>query len=54
VIEDRSAVSKYVDGHQIASISSYTFGYVGLFTWSGENVDSADVTFDDYVITSLE
>jgi serine/threonine protein kinase len=46
----------YVDGQQIASVSdsSYTSGYVGLFTWSGENVESADVTFDDYVVTSLE
>jgi serine/threonine protein kinase len=46
----------YVDGQQIASVSdsSYTSGYVGLFAWSGENVESADVTFDDYLITSLE
>jgi hypothetical protein len=46
----------YVDGQQIASVSdsSYTSGYVGLFTWSGENVTNADVTFDDYLITSLE
>lgn len=45
----------YVDGNQIASVSdtSYANGGVGLFTWSGENVNSADVTFDDFVMTKL-
>jgi hypothetical protein len=45
----------YVDGQQIASVSdtTYTSGGVGLFTWSGENVASADVTFDDFVMTKL-
>ena len=49
-------ITLYVDGKQVASVSdsSYTSGYVGLFAWSGENVDAADVTFDDYVIRSLE
>ena len=46
----------YVDGQQIDSISdnTYTSGYVGLFTWSGENVASADVSFDDFLVRSLE
>ena len=46
----------YVDGKQIASVSDNTYGSgrVGLFIWSGENVSSADVTFDDYLLTSLE
>jgi hypothetical protein len=46
----------YVDGHQIASVSdsTYTNGGVGLFTWSGENADSTDVSFDDFVLTSME
>ena len=46
----------YVNGQQIdsASDSTYTTGHVGLFTWSGEQVNSADVTFDDFLVTSLE
>jgi len=46
----------YVDGKQIASVSDNTYGSgrVGLFIWSGENVSSADVTFDDFLLTSLE
>lgn len=45
-----------VDGKQIASVSDNTYGSgrVGLFIWSGEKVSSADVTFDDFLITSLE
>lgn len=45
----------YVDGQQIASVSdsTYTSGGVGLFTWSGQDVASADVTFDDFVMTKL-
>ena len=46
----------YVDGKQIASISDNTYGsgHAGLFIWSGQKVSSADVTFDDFLITSLE
>ena len=46
----------YVGGKQIASVSDNTYGSgrVGLFIWSGEKVASADVTFDDFLITSLE
>ena len=46
----------YVDGQQIASASDsdYTSGYVGAFTWSGESASAADVTFDDFLVTSLE
>ena len=46
----------YVDGQLIDSVSTdtYTDGVSGVFTWSGENVDSADVTFDDFVIKSLK
>jgi hypothetical protein len=45
----------YVDGKQIVSVSdsTYTRGGVGLFTWSGEDAASADVTFDDFVMTKL-
>ena len=46
----------YVNGQQIVSVSdtTYSIGNVGLFTWSGEDVASADVTFDDFLVTSLE
>jgi hypothetical protein len=27
---------------------------VGLFTWSGNKATSADVNFDDFLLTSLE
>ena len=45
----------YVNGQQIASASDSTHGPggIGLFTWSGEKVSSANVTFDDFVMTSL-
>ncbi len=46
----------YVDGQFIDSVSdsSYTSGGVGLFVWSGFEATSADVTFDDFLVTSLE
>ncbi len=46
----------YVDGKQIASVndSTYSTGHVGLFAWSGENTASADVSFDDFLMTSLK
>jgi len=45
----------YVDGKQIDSVSdtTYTTGGVALFAWSGEKASSADVTFDDFVMTKL-
>jgi serine/threonine protein kinase len=46
----------YVDGQQIASVSdnTYSSGRVGLFIWSGETVTSSVVTYDDFLIQSLE
>jgi serine/threonine protein kinase len=46
----------YVDGKKIASAkdSTYSSGHIGLFAWSGENVSSGDVSFDDFVLTSVE
>jgi hypothetical protein len=46
----------YVDGQQIASVSdnTYTSGSIGLFIWSGENASSGDMTFDDFLVRSLE
>lgn len=45
----------YVDGQQIASVSDSTYvnGGVGVLTWSGEEATSADVTFDDFVMTKM-
>jgi hypothetical protein len=45
----------YVDGQQVASVAdtSYTIGGVALFVWSGEDVASANVTFDDFVMREL-
>ncbi len=46
----------YVDGQQIDSVTdaSYTTGRVGLITWSGDEAPSADVVFDDFVVTPLQ
>lgn len=46
----------YVDGQQIDSVqdSTYTSGGVGLQIWSGPEINSVDVTFDDFVVTALE
>lgn len=45
----------YVDGQQIASAadSTYLSGGVALFTHSGEEVNSANVSFDDLLVTQL-
>jgi len=46
----------YVDGQLIDSVSdsTYTSGIVGLVIWSGENASSADISFDDFTVTSLK
>lgn len=53
---DNGRLTLYVDGKQIASVSDNTYGTgrVGLFIWSPLKVAAADVTFDDFLITSLE
>jgi hypothetical protein len=45
----------YVDGQPIASSSdlTYTSGGVAVFTWSGEEAASANVSFDDFAMTEL-
>jgi serine/threonine protein kinase len=45
-----------VDGKQIASVtdSTYGTGRVGLFTWSGDKAPSANVNFDDFLLTSSQ
>ena len=49
-------LSLYVDGKLIDSVSdnTYTRGIVGLFIWSGDNIPTADATFDDFIVTSLK
>jgi hypothetical protein len=46
----------YVDGQQIASVSdsSYTGGGVALFTWSGDDATTTNVSFDDFLMTELQ
>jgi hypothetical protein len=45
----------YVNGQKVDSISdsTYTSGGVAVFTWSGEDVASANVSFDDFLMTKL-
>lgn len=45
----------YVNGQQVASVTddTYTSGGVALFAWSGEEVSSANVSFDDFLMTEL-
>lgn len=45
----------YVDGQLVdsASDSDFTSGGVALFAWSGEEAPSADVSFDDFIMTRL-
>jgi serine/threonine protein kinase len=52
----QGALALYVDGQQIASAtdSAYPTGRVGVFTWSSDKPNSADVTYDDFLVTSLE
>ena len=49
------SLTLYVDGQQIASVSdtTYTNGGIALFTWSGEEAVTTNVTFDDFVMTKL-
>jgi hypothetical protein len=45
----------YVEGQQIDSVSdaSYVSGGVAVFTWSGEEATTTDVSFDDFLMTQL-
>lgn len=51
----RGMLALYVDGQQIVSVSdsSYASGGVGVFTWSGEEATTTNVSFDDFVMTEL-
>jgi hypothetical protein len=48
-------LTMYVDGQQVASVSdtTYTSGGVALFTWSGQDAESTNVSFDDFLMTGL-
>jgi hypothetical protein len=45
----------YVDDQQVATVQddSYTSGGVALFAWSGEEATSANVSFDDFLMTKM-
>lgn len=45
----------YVNGQQVDTVvdDTYTSGGVGLFVWSGENSTSANVSFDDFLMTGM-
>lgn len=46
----------YVDGQRVASAtdSAYSSGHIGVFLWSGKDAPTADVSFDDFLLTSLK
>ena len=46
----------YVDGQQVASVQddSYQSGGVALFVWSGEEAASANVSFDEFLMTEMQ
>jgi hypothetical protein len=49
------SLALYVNGQQLASVqeTAFTSGYVGLFAWSDEKTNAADVTFDNFVIKAF-
>lgn len=50
-----NTLTLYVDGQRVDSVSdsTYTSGNVGVFAWSGEQLNGTDVSFDDFVVTKL-
>lgn len=51
----KNTLALYVDGQLVDSVSdtTYTSGNVGLFAWSGEQLNGTEVAFDDFVVTKL-
>jgi len=45
----------YVDGQEVASVddSTYTSGGIALFAWSGKDAATTNVSFDDFMMTTL-
>ena len=52
----KGKLTLFVDGQLVASVNDdfYASGNVGLFAWSGEDVNGTNVTFDDFVVTELK
>lgn len=52
---NNGTLTLYVDGKQIDSVSdsTYTSGGVALFVWSGEDATTANITYDDFLMTKL-
>jgi hypothetical protein len=50
-----NTLTLYMDGQRVDSVtdSTYTIGNVGLFAWSGEELNGTNVSFDDFVVTKL-
>ena len=50
-----NTLTLYVDGQQVDSVSdsTYTTGNIGVFAWSGEELNGTNVSFDDFVLTKL-
>jgi hypothetical protein len=50
-----NTLALYVNGKQVDSVSdsTYTSGQVGVFAWSGKQLNATDVSFDDFVLTKL-
>lgn len=46
----------YVDGQKVDSVSAsdYTTGGVAIFTWSGKDATTTNVSFDDFVMRELQ
>jgi hypothetical protein len=51
----KDAMALYVDGQKVASASDTTYadGSITLFIWSGKDIGSVNVTFDDFLLTQL-
>jgi hypothetical protein len=50
-----NTLTLYMDGQPVdsATDTTYTTGNVGLFAWSGEELNGTNVVFDDFVVTKL-
>jgi len=51
----KNNLTLYVDGQRVDSVSdsTYTSGNVGVFAWSGNELNGTEVSFDDFVVTRL-
>jgi hypothetical protein len=53
--DSNGTLTLYVDGQQIASVSdvSYSSGGIAVFTWSGEEATTTNISFDDFLMIEL-